>query len=330
MRTLLALALLLIGCEADVEPIAVEDAFDLGANPMVDVLFVVDDSNSMADIQTGVGGAWAALSAGLGASDWQIGVTTTDFDDPTLRGSLRWVTADDYVLDPTDVTPDTLFRAGIEAGVEGSQTERGLQAGYAAVTAPRATHDNDGFIREGARLGIVIVSDEDDCSDEGALGMGESTDCQTRPDLLVPVEDYAQRFGDLKAGLGDVAVHAMVETGDLESGCGLPNPGTRYVRVAQRTGGRVFPPCGDFAATMTALGAELAGQRRAYPLSRTADVATIEVTVTGADGTQPLVEDVEGLTGWTYDADANALLLGSAVVLAADSVVSIAYTIPAS
>ncbi len=81
---------------------------------------------------------------------------------------------------------------------------------------------------------------------------------------------------------------------------------------------------------MTALGAELAGQRRAYPLSRTADVATIEVTVTGADGTQPLVEDVEGLTGWTYDADANALLLGSAVVLAADSVVSIAYTIPAS
>ncbi|MCP4809605.1 MAG: hypothetical protein GY884_30065, partial [Proteobacteria bacterium] len=31
-----------------------------------------------------------------------------------------------------------------------------------------------------------------------------------------------------------------------------------------------------------------------------------------------------------YDADANALLLGSAVVLAADSVVSIAYTIPAS
>ena len=101
MRAFLAL-LLLAGCTADVDPLSVEDVFELGLSPAVDVLFVVDDSNSMAAIQAGVAAAWSSIAGPLAASDWQIGVTTTDFDDPARRGRLRAFSGDDRVLDPLD------------------------------------------------------------------------------------------------------------------------------------------------------------------------------------------------------------------------------------
>ena len=330
MRALLAL-LLLAACTADVDPLTVEDAFVLGENPAVDVLFVVDDSNSMAEIQAGIGASWAPFAGALGAADWQVGVATTDFDDPARRGRLRPIDGEDRILDPSDTTPDVRFSAAIGAGIEGSQMERGLQAAWAAVTPPLATHENEGLVRDDARLAIVILSDEDDCSDEGALGEGPSTDCQTRPDLLVREDELAARFIGLKDGLGDVSVHAFVETGDVETGCGLPNPGTRYIDVALRTGGLVLPPCGDFGVNMASLGAELSGLRRAYPLSRTANVITIKVVVDSLTaGAADLSEDAEGIDGWRYDEKANAVHLGADVVLSTDSVVRISYTVATS
>lgn len=330
MRALVTL-LFLAACTADVDPLTVEDTFELGANPAVDILFVVDDSNSMAGIQAGVGAGWASLVGGLGAADWQVGVTTTDFDDPARRGRLRFVEGEDRVLDASNTTPNVRFASAIGAGLEGSQTERGLQAAWAAVTPPLATHENEGLIRAEARLAIVIVSDEDDCSDEGALGEGPSTDCQTRPELLVPSDELGARFLGLKDGLGDVTVHAVVESGDIETGCGLANPGTRYVDVAERTGGLVLPPCGDFGASLAALGAEMSGFRRAYPLSRTASVLTIRVVVDSESaGATTLTEDPTGAAGWSYDDDANVLSLGADVALPGDSIVRISYAVPTS
>lgn len=325
---------LLAGCDVDVQPVAVEDTFELGANPAVDVLFVVDDSNTMGKLHTAAGVTFANLEAAFTAagSDWQIGVTTTDFDDPAARGRLVEVSGGgDRVLDPSDDVLGDRFQNAMNVGVDGSQTERGLQAAWAAVTSPLATHENAGFVRDDARLAIVILSDEDDCSDEGDLGVVDPSDCQTRPDVLTPLDEYVTRFSGLKDVPGDVAVHALVETGDLETGCGLPNPGTRYVDVARRTGGIVLPPCGDFGGLMDQLAGELVGLRRAYPLTRTADVTSLEVTVESATlGTTALVEDLAGATGWTYDAAANALLLGSEVALSLDSTVRIAYTVPAT
>ena len=330
MRALLSL-LLLAGCTADVDPLTVEDAFELSANPAVDVLFVVDDSNSMVDIQSGVAASWAAFSAPLAAADWQVGVTTTDFDDPNKRGRLRPMIGDDRVLDPLDANPAAAFAAAITAGVEGSQIERGLQSAWAAVTAPLASFENAGLVREEARLAVVIASDEDDCSDEGALGEAPATDCQTRPDLLVPTADWGTRFAGLKGALGDVNVHALVESGDVETGCGLANPGSRYLTVARASGGLVLPPCGDFGASMARLGAEIAGQRRVYPLSRTAEALSITVTVDSLTaGTAALPEDAVGTTGWSYDAEANVVHLGDDVVLTTDSIVRIAYIVATS
>ncbi len=326
----IALALLLVaGCTADVDPLLVEDVFELGTNPAVDVLFVIDDSNTMAPIQASLAAAWPSVAAPLAGAEWQVGITTTDFDDPTARGRLRPLLGDDRVLDPLDGAPAVAFSTGIAAGVEGSPIERGLQTAWAAVTPPVATHENDGFVRDDARLAIVIVSDEDDCSDEGALGQAAASDCQTRPDLLVPSAEFATRFAGLKDGLGDATVHAVVDTSDPETGCGLGNPGTRYVDVARRTGGRVLPPCGDFGSTMATLGAEIAGLRRTYPLSRTADVLSLAVSLeTLTAGAAALPEDATGISGWTYDTDANAVTLGDDVALTSDTVVRISYTVP--
>ena len=324
MRTLLLF--LLAGCIGDLDPDAVEDVFVQGDNPLVDVLFVVVDSSSLAEIQTGLASAAGSLLDAMGTSDWQIGVTTTDFEDPDRRGRLVETPAG-VILDANTGSVVDRLAFAIAVGTEGAAQQKGLQSAWAAVTPPLLTHENLGLRRDEARLAIVIVSDGDDCSDDGALGDTNPDACNLRPELLVPTSDYRSRFADL----GDVTVHAVVEPGNGEAGCGLGSPGTRYVSVARATGGSVVAPCGAWGEIAAALGAELSGQRRGFPLQVVPQPETLVVSIEGADGTTTEVdEDPNREDGWSFDAAANAVFLHGSVSAPLGATVRIAYSAAAS
>lgn len=127
------------------------------------------------------------------------------------------------------------FREALEsAGEFGSPFERGLDAARvfldaAADKAPGCEGHLASFLRPEARLVLVFVSDEDDCShDDGLFGFpdesaGESceheretipqtrespatpADCHERPELLAPVSRYVEFLRALKEDPQDVS-----------------------------------------------------------------------------------------------------------------------------
>ena len=318
----------------------VEDRYTLGANPVVDVLFVVDDSNPMGPTQEAMAVSAEDFLAPLNVrADWQIGVVTTDVENPERRGRLVGPILSSAAGDDAAALADAL-----RVGTEGSQFEAGLSAMWSALSAPLATHENRGFLRDGARLVVVVVSDEDDCSDEGAFGLEGPESCVSRPHILVPVSTYLERLHDLVPDPADLSVLAVVDPGQIEgsTGCGGSSPGTRYVELAQATGGVVVPVCESGVEIMGDLGAGAAGARTSFPLSRSPEPTSIDVRVgdpvvegetpvstcgvAGAPG-EEIPEDPTRVDGWSYDAASNTVRLHGTAVPGFGRQVRICYSV---
>jgi hypothetical protein len=88
------------------------------------------------------------------------------------------------------------FQRNVFVGVCGSGREQGLEAARLALSEPLVSGANAGFVRRGARLVVVIVSDEDDCSDPEGTGTGESPPACTSH----PVQSYVDFFRGPIAG----------------------------------------------------------------------------------------------------------------------------------
>ena len=333
----LCLAALLGACEIEVAGLEVADNFLLEPSP-VDILWVVDNSSSMAEAQLALGAAFPSLHVELAAAalDWQMGIVTTDMSDPAGRGRLLVVSGEgSKVMTPLSSDLFNRFGLRIQVGTGGSPVERGLETSWAAVTPPLATHDNLGFLRADARLAIVVASDDDDCSHEGALSVETGEACVADPGALVAVSDYLGRYQSMKDDRLAVTLHALVETGSTSEheGCGGSTPGTRAIRLARATGGSVFPLCGDFDASLTELGRQLAGRRTAFPLSRTPDPDTIVVDLVAPlesdeDLGQPptrLEEDSDRQAGWTWHGSSNTVRLWGEAIPEPGSEVRIRY-----
>lgn len=237
-----------------------------------DILFVIDDSGSMADEQDN-------LSANLGAfidrlatlpiqDDYQIAVTTTDVDDygggtafavgpetgnPFPQGALVAVTQDatgtgirgDLVYDlatygttngwggprilvkgaPTLIQD---FKANVLVGTSGSGKEQPFRAARMALTDRILDGTNAGFLRPGARLAVIVVSDEDDCSDSPPTDATTNSACHdlvNKQTVLDAVGDYAAFLqGPIGGEARDTIVAAIVGVapGTLDVTCSTP------------------------------------------------------------------------------------------------------------
>lgn len=201
-----------------------------------DILFVIDNSGSMAEEQAAIATELPAfievLRQGGGvAQDFRVGVITTSvyrrsfannqdlyMEYPAESGRLRPVPGPDRVptaeryIDSTDPELLEKFRRLIEQGINGSGQETPFEAVRLAVeelaSKPMAEGGNAGFLRDGARLVVVVVSDEEDCSSTERPPPVVLTDdtsrdfCTEQGDKLTPVEAYYQRFLALRDGTG--------------------------------------------------------------------------------------------------------------------------------
>jgi hypothetical protein len=303
------------GCSIPAGHGVVEDRYVQGENPVVDILFVIDNSTSMAVAQAQLSLAFPTMVSVLQAlqADWQAGIISTDMTDPGQRGRLlpldnlgtRLLTA---------TTPDGIqaFQNALIMGTEGSQLERAFSAAWESMKPPIASHENVGFPRDGARLVMIFLSDEDDCSDEGALLAEGSAACVAQAQLLVPVEDFLARFLSTREHAIDLSFHAIIETGNQGefSGCEGNSPGTRYMELVGLTGGSIHPICEDMNSSLEDIGLQAAGRRRAFPVTRIPDDFNLEVRVAapaeplGVEGNLVTPDRTE-VDGWSYRADTN-------------------------
>ncbi|WP_242360012.1 hypothetical protein [Anaeromyxobacter sp. SG17] len=69
------------------------------------------------------------------------------------------------------------FKANVRVGTYGTFKEQPFRAARLALSDRIADGTNAGFLRSGARLAVVFVSDEDDCSDTAAPFAVDDVDC---------------------------------------------------------------------------------------------------------------------------------------------------------
>lgn len=172
---------------------------------------------------------------------------------------------------------DAVFGDAV-GGPAGAWTEAGFTIAWNALQEVGPGGCNEGLLREGAKTLLVMLSDEPEQS----------------PD---PWSDYLARFLGLAP---TTSVHAVV--GDVPGGCASASPGLGYWESAMASGGVTFSICEsdwtDFVLDLVASASE--APTDTFPLSWPPDLSSLTVSI-----------DEATATGWSYDADQNALVFAA-------------------
>ena len=236
------------------------------APAVTDILFVIDDSTSMGDeqvlLRAGLDRFIQTLTSSPIANDFQIGVTTTSVlgfysqasysapspsaGIPYAAGTIVAIEQDASgnpvpgkfiyasgayggarILPAASQTLVRDFGANVLVGVDGSLREQPFSAARRALEKSGRGGENEGFLRPGARLALVFLSDEDDCSGPTDTSITDSAGCRAAKaaagSTLMPVSELdAFLRGPLAGELRDVLVAAIVgvDPATLEPSCG--------------------------------------------------------------------------------------------------------------
>ncbi|MCB9664503.1 MAG: hypothetical protein H6732_10330 [Alphaproteobacteria bacterium] len=152
----------------------VTERFTQRAADDVDVLWVIDNSASMQAYQGDLGAAFPGFTAALDALGvtWRMGATTSDMSPEGAQGALLGPVLRSTDADPTSAFQDLLELeevrepcAGADTGMAcGADTEMPFDAAHAALTTLAFTAPNSDLRRPGARLAVLLLSNEDDAS----------------------------------------------------------------------------------------------------------------------------------------------------------------------
>jgi hypothetical protein len=319
-------------------------------NTKIDVLWVIDNSGSMASSQANLANNFPAFIHNFTekAYDFQVAVTTTQaylandiwapYYNSTPTPSFYEGQAQDmiakfrdgegsnhsgfFILDPS--TPDLAANFVINAtqGTNGSGDERSLQSMETALLSPH----NEGFVRDGAFLAVIILTDEDDFSNDTTHHY-ESYD---KP--LVPIDHYVSFLDGLTNSSGatrrynvnTIAVPDQTCLDQINNGGGQ-KIGVRVNQMADATGGVKGNICGDFANELNLISNQIVQLSTQFYLGEAKPVpSSIVVHVDGV-----LVPNADTNPnhdgGWTYNADANSLVFSGSYVPQQSAAINVAF-----
>jgi len=306
------------------------DRFEQLTGRKVDILFVIDNSGSMGDVQSNLSRNFQAFTnaAQTWGSDFQIAIVTTQTEGtiPDPAGGSRQ--PGEFLGNPRIITPRTpnvatVLSSRLQVGVSNSMEsaiERGLESARLALTDPNITSTartctaddecdgyscvanadgterrcggyNRSFLRDDASLELVFVSDEED---------------QSRAELSF----YIDLFKSIKGFRNTSLLHASSIVGP-DRGCstssGSADPGRRYMEVSRATGGEVASICdSDFSRALTDIGNRAFGLRIEFFLSRAADASTVQVF--DLNNCTASATRTPRTAGWTFDVSTNSVV----------------------
>ncbi len=235
----------------------------------MDILFVIDDSISMAQEQSNLAANFPGFIQVLDAYrtstdeplDYRVAVTTTGISyDKFLRtGGQDYAngsaTGDDGAfrtgcgmnrrwLERGDTDVAGTFSCVAEVGVGGPTDEMPLAATQLALSARVADGTNAGFVRDDALLAIVVLTDEDDCSvtgdrftvDANVAPMPNAACSVGRPVELTDLADHIGFLDQLKGNPGRWALAAIAGPGPdvCNSSFGDAIPANRLLDLVER------------------------------------------------------------------------------------------------
>jgi len=268
------------------------------SRPLVDILFVVDDSGSMASHQENLANNIELFVNEIvqkSQLDYHIGViTTTDaYSDYRESGGGVLVGKVPVVSRSTRNGVAELAK-NLKVGIEGDGSEKFFLPVKMALSEPLLSTANRGFLRRNAPLALIFITDTDDQT------TGISTD------------DFANWLIGLKGNTRNVLVYGVY----------IPLAEKRCERFGEEPPERLeaffermqalhlsFSLCSpDYGKRLAGLANDLVGRVGSrFPLARFPDPETIVVRY----GTQVIPNDYE--TGWTYDPESVSVVMGPKV-----------------
>ena len=281
------------------------DVFDIPTQPRADILFVVDDSCSMADKQTSLATNFSSFmrEAATLNVDYHLAVTTADNSPWGERGRFVGTPANPPVLTPQFANVATLFAQKALVGINGSGAEEPIACAIEALTPPLIGGTNAGFVRSDASLAVVVVSDANNQSQlPSAYALSRLLDVK----------------GPDQAWLFSFNVVGPFTPPPLPPGCtidSIPDDG-HYKALVDASHGVSFDVCTtDWAGELGRVGKSVFGLKSAFPLSAPPQ-----------NGTLPQVL-VNGTTagGWTWDAVTNTVLFSPSAVPPPGATVTVSY-----
>ena len=223
---------------------------------VVDILIVVDNSGSMRSEQENLSTKLNPLLQELTETDWQIGVVTTDDGDPCMRAVIKKGEADIAQR----------FQDAIQAGTSGSGTERGIGQTLAGLKCQTPQ-----WVRQGATLAVLIISDEDNCSSGCSSSSGQ---------LPIDLANYIK--DDLGKTLGSQArVYGLIWHPDDLTCSSASRRGYQYAEAISLTDGTYGSICdADYTTTLQSISANIASiVKTQFMLIATPDMNSLVVEV---------------------------------------------------
>jgi hypothetical protein len=296
------------------------DSFEQTDRPKADVLWVIDNSGSMADEQIALANNLRAFLSLARAQriDYQVGVTTTGLSfpcgNPGGAGGAedgRLFPVDNSrprIIRPTTANLDAVWAANVQVGTCQGE-EQGLEAAYRALHPPvidscddprhpEQDDGNCGFLRPEAHLSIIEVTDEPDQS-PGAVNY------------------YYTAFLALKGARNTFLFNFNAIAGDPGSGCSGPTgpaeAGDRLADLAGMTDGGVFQSiCApDWSVSLRAISAAAFGFKTCFFLNNRPEDSNGNGQVSDTEGEFEIrfngqivgSHGLEGQQFWRYDPD---------------------------
>ncbi|MGE0763843.1 MAG: hypothetical protein AB7N80_11245 [Bdellovibrionales bacterium] len=349
---LLAVLIASTGCGEDTASFSIlpdGDTFQQNtqsSNTEIDILWVVDNSGSMATSQSNLANNFPNFIEGFADRnlDFQMGVAATDnyIALPTMTSIYNSLPSNHYlkaqaqntwsrfrdgytshsgVFVMNELTPNlaSTFLTNVSLGVTGLGDERMFQSMKVALDSTL----NAGFLRAESFLAVIILTDEDDFSHDGTNyldGQYSNTNLHTvasykqHLDTLTGSTDTRRRYNVHSIAIQDVACRDSLGAGRRIA--------TRVNQLADLTGGTRFSLCGNFATGLSLIADNILELSTQFYLSRIPIESTIAVKINGVD--VPNVSTSPG-NGWYYNAVANSIMFQGTAVPPQGSSISVNF-----
>ena len=166
-----------------------EEIFVLGkaVRSPLDILLVIDNSNSMAELHRGLADKLDVLLGAIKDNDWQLALTTTDTRDCPRT-----------IISAATPNYGHVFRAAVSnLGTGGTILE---QASRAAILGLQKDCQGKGWLRENSAIAVLIITDEDNF-ERGPCGTVDTRGMS----VVEPLDDSECHVSALHAHLQTIA-----------------------------------------------------------------------------------------------------------------------------
>lgn len=273
----------------------VSDDFTQNVNEYgnVDILWVVDNSGSMADEQASLATNFNSfIDRFLDQNiNFKMGIITTDprdgFAGIPVANSLNQLTYAQAQADENAFI--TNYMNMIQVGINGSGSERGLYTSKVFFENYANT-----WLREDAYLAVIYVSDEEDQSPEASAA-------------------YVSYLQGLKTNANKVKAHVIVDINATQMNGGTSGS-TRYKAVANATGGSINEITSNFGDALDDIAEQIVTLSQSFTLSRNPVESSIQVFVNNSENFD-----------WTYDANLNAIAFDNNHIPASGAAIQVRY-----